>query len=188
MREDRKTRRGRERGTGGERERGRGGRSLPASVQQLLAPYFPDFDLSIIRIREGIPWYVLMDADGYTDRHTVYLKRGCCDLESTSGIALIGHEVAHSRQYHRFGAWRFRALYVGHWLLELARSRSFARAYWNIPFEIEAREIEQTILEELCHYENNHSPERPSRLQSRPDHCDQPCRAGADGEADRECG
>lgn len=118
---------------------------LPLYVQRLLAPYFPDFDLERVRVRDGIPWYVLMDADGYTDRHRICFRSGCFDCDSPAGIALIGHEVMHCWQYHQFGTWRFRALYIGHWLREFVRTRSLTLAYWNIPFEAEARAVEQQI-------------------------------------------
>ena len=34
---------------------------LPEEVVQLLAPFFPGFDLSRIRVHEGVPRYVIGD-------------------------------------------------------------------------------------------------------------------------------
>lgn len=121
-------------------------------MQQILAPYFPDFELASVRVREGIPWYVLMDADGYTDRNVIYFKSGRYDPETVAGIALIGHEVAHCWQYHCHGAWSFRARYIASWLIELARTLSWTEAYLNICFEIEARKIEETIYRDLSRF------------------------------------
>ncbi len=128
----------------------RRGTPLPDFVQQLLKPYFPEFDLDRVRIREGIPWYVLMDADGYTDRQTIYLKPERYDPDTVSGISLIVHEVTHCWQYHAHGTWRFRAKYSWAWLRGLLRTHSLTQAYLNIPFEIEARKVEHRVYEALC--------------------------------------
>ena len=151
MKRERETKR---RGDGVTGRRGdrasRRGHRLPDFVQEILRPYFPDFDLDRVRIREGIPWYVLMDADGYTDRQTIYLKPEHYDPETVSGLSLLAHEVTHCRQYHAHGTWRFRAKYLGAWLRELRRTHSLTQAYLNIPFEIEARAIEYRVYEALC--------------------------------------
>jgi len=122
---------------------------LPRYLRQILKPYFPGFDPGRVVVREGIPWYVLMDADGYTDRCTIYFKPGKYDPGSVEGIALIGHELAHCWQYHRHGTWGFRIRYLSSWLWHLLRTQSWTEAYLNISFEIEAREIEGLIYRDL---------------------------------------
>ena len=124
-------------------------RRLPRSVRSRLEPYFPEVDLHSIRLREGIPWYVVMDADGYTDLDTVYFKPGKYDPDTVPGIALIGHEIAHCRQYQQHGRWGFRLRYIGSWLWHFLRTLSWAEAYQQIGFEVEARDIERTILRDL---------------------------------------
>ncbi len=59
---------------------------------------------------------------------------------------LIVHEIAHVLQYVREGFWRFLWLYVRSYRANLRRQKkrdaeAKARAYYQIPFEIEARKI-----------------------------------------------
>jgi hypothetical protein len=122
---------------------------LPAPVKKVLAPYFPHFDLEQIRVYEGIPWYVTMDADAYTDGNNIFFKPGKFDPESAEGIALIGHEIMHSLQFHTHGKWRFRARYLGNWGRQFKAYRSLNHAYFYNDFEIEARAMEQRIYCDL---------------------------------------
>lgn len=124
-------------------------RRLPPHVKALLAPYFPGLDLDAVRILDGIPPYVLMNADAYTDHHKLYFAPGKYDAETPEGIALIGHEVTHYRQYCSYGTWRFRAAYGGCWAREMIARRSWEHAYFWNPFEVEARAMERRIYEDL---------------------------------------
>ena len=123
--------------------------SLPDHVQEILAPYFPTFDLAQIRVYEGIPWYVTMDATAFTDGNNIFFKPGAFDPDSIEGIALIGHEVTHSVQFQTHGKWPFRARYVNNWRRQLQTHRSFAHAYFYNEFEIEARAMEERIYQDL---------------------------------------
>lgn len=125
---------------------------MPAFVRQLIQPYFPDFDLDSIRIYEGIPWYVLMDAVAYTDRQMIYFKPGSYDEESLAGLALIAHEITHCWQYRQLGTWRFRWQYLRDWVHHFRRSGSFTKAYFNVRFEREARLVEQKVYEDLSRH------------------------------------
>lgn len=125
------------------------GRPLPDHVKKILAPYFPTFDLAQIRIFEGIPFYVTMDATAYTDGNHIFFKPGAFDPDSIEGIALIGHEVTHSVQFQTCGKWRFRASYLRNWARQLQTHRTFAHAYFYNEFEVEARAMEQRILDDL---------------------------------------
>lgn len=131
----------------------RRGEPLPLEVQQLLAPFFPGFDLSRIRICEGIPRYVTMasaiEPIGYTNRHRIFLTSGAYRVDSLEGLALLAHEITHCRQYKEHGTWRFRAKYLLAYFTNRRRGMSGQTAYLSIPFEIEAREIEAKVYAAL---------------------------------------
>jgi hypothetical protein len=125
------------------------GLMLPDYVKKLLAPYFPEIDLEDIRIREGIPWYVPMNAAAYTNRNYIYFAAGRYDTDSLEGIAMIAHELAHCAQYKKYGTWRFRVLYAISWLINLRRYWSFHQAYSQNRFEVAARVVEERVLADL---------------------------------------
>ncbi len=122
---------------------------LPREARQLLAPFFPGFNLGRVRIYERIPWFVLGKPVGYANRHKIYLAPGAYQTASVGGIALLAHEIAHCRQYSEYGTWRFRATYLFSYFKNRWRGMSRREAYLNIPFEIEAREIEAKVYSEL---------------------------------------
>jgi Domain of unknown function (DUF4157) len=119
---------------------------LPEEVIGLLAPYFPGFDLERIRIREGIPFYVGGNPIGYADRDRIYFEPGAYRLDTVEGIALVAHEITHCRQYDQLGTWRFRYRYLSSYFTNRMQGMSRKEAYLNIPFEVEAREIEARVL------------------------------------------
>jgi hypothetical protein len=131
------------------------GAPLPDHVKEILAPYFPDFDLEQIRVFEGIPFYVTMDATAYTDGNNIFFKPGAFDPDSIEGIALIGHEVTHSVQFERHGKWRFRTRYLTNWGKQYTQHRNFTHAYYYNEFEIEARAMEDRIYSDLLMNEMN---------------------------------
>ena len=122
---------------------------LPQNVKRVLVAYFPELDLDEIRIREGIPWYVPMRVDAYTDRGSIYFGRGKYRPGSPAGIALIAHELAHCAQYKHHGTWRFRFMYAWGWLVELLRHSSFNTAYFENRFEVAARVMEDMVYDDL---------------------------------------
>jgi len=122
---------------------------LPKEVVRLLASFFPGFDLSRIRIHEGIPRYVIGDPVGYADRNNIYFAPGAYRIDTIEGLTLIAHEVAHCLQYHRHGVWRFRARYVAAYFKNRLRGMDHLKAYRGVPFEIEAREIEAEVYRAL---------------------------------------
>src|SRR5262245_3273695 len=91
-------------------------KTLPPDAAQLLAPFFPGFDLSRVRIHEGIPRYIVGGAIGYADRDDIYFAPGTYRFDTPGGLALTAHEIAHCQQYRRHGAWRFRARYLAAYL------------------------------------------------------------------------
>ncbi len=138
--------------------------SLPEHVKVILAPYFPDFDLAQIRVFEGIPFYVTMDATAYTDGNNIFFKPGAYDPDSTAGIALIGHEVTHSVQFQTYGKWRFRARYLTNWGRQYTAHRNFSHAYYYNEFEIEARALEDRIYSDLLAIQMNPRPDLQDKV------------------------
>ena len=132
----------------------RQGEPLPLEVQQLLAPFFPGFDLSRVRILEGIPRYVVANPIGYADRNNIYLAAGYYRVDTAEGLALIAHEIAHCRQYQQHGTWRFRAKYLAAYFNNRRSGMSHNQGYWAIPFEIEAREIERNVHKAMLRLES----------------------------------
>ncbi len=122
---------------------------LPEEVVQLLSPFFPGFDMGLVRIFEGIPRYIVFGPIGYADRYNIYFAPGAFRVDTIAGLALIAHEIAHCQQYRRHGAWRFRARYLASYFKNRLRGMNHLKAYRNIPFEIEAREIEVEVYRAL---------------------------------------
>jgi len=126
---------------------------LPRHVKNQLSSYFRGFNLDGIEIRAGIPRLVRMFAAveprAYASKNVLYFSDGVFDPLSDRGIALIGHEVAHSRQYAETGTWRYRLRYLGHYLRNRLKGMCAAEAYESIPFEEEARRIQDLIRKDL---------------------------------------
>jgi uncharacterized protein DUF4157 len=118
---------------------------LPVETRKLLASFFPGFDLDLIRIYLYIPWYVTGTPQGYADRYNIYLIPDAYCVDSIEGLALLAHEIAHCLQYRKHGTWRFRGRYLSSYFKNRLRGMSRREAYLNIPFEIEAREIEARV-------------------------------------------
>jgi len=126
---------------------------LPGHVKKQLASHFKGFDLDRIQIRTGIPRHVRMFAAieprAYASGSILYFSEGVYDPRSEAGIAFIGHEVTHSRQYAEFGAWRFRLRYLGHFFKNRMKGMNPVDAYESIPFEHEARRMQSLIRNDL---------------------------------------
>lgn len=137
----------------------RQGEPLPLEVQQLLAPFFPGFDLSRVRIFEGIPRYVSIAAAaepiGYTNGWRIYLAPGFYRIDTVEGLTLIAHELVHSRQYYELGKWTFRTKYLSAYVQNRRSGMTNKTAYEQIPFEIEAREVERKVLSTLLQIQSN---------------------------------
>lgn len=140
----------------------RRGEPLPPEVQQLFAPFFPGFDLSRVRIHEGIPRYVVGISKegpiGYADRNDIYFAPGFYRVDTAEGLSLIAHEIAHCCQYQQLGAWRFRAKYLAAYFKNRRRGMPHERAYLEIPFEREAREVERKVLTAMWRLQSIFNP------------------------------
>lgn len=140
----------------------RQGEPLPLEVQQLLAPFFPGFDLCRVRIYENIPRYAriasAIDPLGYTDRNRIYFAPGAYRIDTAEGLALIAHEIEHCRQYHEHGTWRFRAKYLAAYFQNRRRGMNDKVAYAQIPFEIKARRVERKVYAALLRLQSEFLP------------------------------
>ena len=123
--------------------------ALPPEAVHVLQPFFPGYDVRRVRVREGIPRYVIGDPLGYADRDNIYLQKGAYQPETIAGLALLAHEVAHCQQYDRYGTWNFRARYLRAYFQNRRRGMNHATAYWHVPFEIQARAVEDLVFETL---------------------------------------
>src|SRR5262249_37564116 len=118
---------------------------LPEEVIEVLTPFFPEFDLGPIRVSERIPFYILGNPIGYADRYHIYFEPVSYRTDTIEGVAVLAHEITHCRQYRAYGTWRFRLLYLSYYFKNLLRGMSRKEAYLNVPFEIEAREVEAQV-------------------------------------------
>ncbi|WP_369979305.1 RHS repeat-associated core domain-containing protein [Xanthomonas bundabergensis] len=118
-------------------------RLLTGCEKEILAPYFPNLDLSGINVLQGIPveaqTFGASGADAWTFMNNVYL--GVPDApNSRSIIILLAHEVRHSAQYANLG------------LLDMALGYVYDNVkygYRNNPFEVDARDVEALVAEKL---------------------------------------
>ena len=122
---------------------------LPAETIRALQPFFPAFELTRVRLREGIPRYVIGEPLGFALGKTIYLRKGVFQPDTTDGLALLAHEIAHCQQYERLGMLGFLVRYAWAYRRNRWRGMNHDAAYRNIPFEIEARLIEDLALETL---------------------------------------
>jgi RHS repeat-associated protein len=78
-------------------------------VKKLLQKYFPNLDLSKVRLNSfedtplplKIPF--VQGADAWTLGNDIFFNQGELDQSSAIGIALIGHELTHVQQYASLG-------------------------------------------------------------------------------------
>ena len=133
---------------------------LPGEAIDALDPYFyggydiyPEFvasyDLHDIRVREGIPWYVVGDPAAYTSGNDIYFAPGKYDPTTASGLALIGHEALHAQQYQELGTFQFRVSYLGEYLGGRLSGLSRRNAYGGISFERDAYALQGRIKQDL---------------------------------------
>ena len=60
--------------------------------------------------------------------------------------SLITHEMTHVKQIRIHGVFCFYTSYLLYFLAGMVRYFDWDRAYWEIPFEVEAREAERSSL------------------------------------------
>jgi hypothetical protein len=114
------------------------GRELDEGEQRTLAPYIPAVDLRHAVLHVGrVPWYLGEGFAGITLGNHIYLRPDQYRPDTPAGMALLGHELVHVRQY-RHGMTRMSYLWA------------CRRGYVANPFELEARAVEQRIRRDLA--------------------------------------
>lgn len=58
---------------------------------------------------------------------------------------LVAHEMCHIKQVQRVGWLYFYISYLYYWAKGLAAGKTSYKAYWDIPYEVEARAEEERI-------------------------------------------
>jgi hypothetical protein len=77
------------------------GRPLTELERLRYAPYFDTSTLEAARVYVGrTPFWLDGEMEGVTLGHDIYLKEGSYDPLETSGIRLLGHELAHVQQFN----------------------------------------------------------------------------------------
>lgn len=131
-----------------------------AKIEQFFREYLGDenFRLPEVRIYSGRAAHLIVGltgADGITFGRRVYLvKRVVSKNERKLRMVdeeLAVHEIAHTIQYRRDGFFGFLWNYLRSYVANLRKrgefgSRARAFAYYNIPYEIEAREIAASFV------------------------------------------
>lgn len=120
-----------------------------SEISPFVGEFLEDFDLTDIRIHEGIPWYVRGNPDAYTSGRNIYFAPGKFDPNTASGLALIGHEALHVYQYQEHGAIGMRVQYVSDYLGNRMDGMAPYEAYRAIPFEQDAFRFQAHIEDQL---------------------------------------
>lgn len=125
---------------------------LSASLYQaalercLILPMTPSFVSALRGPRAAIAAIALKDrASGITLGHKVYIHARHFGEDDTLPMPLVVHELVHVVQFLRDGTPRFLARYLRDYARNLIQGMSDYDAYLNIPYEIEARQIEAYV-------------------------------------------
>jgi RHS repeat-associated protein len=140
-------------------------------VQQILQKYFPDLDLTKVRLHsfEDTPWPLKLPftqgASSWTLGNDIFFNQNEMDQSSAEGIALIGHELTHTEQYAALGAGvpelgasPFIDQYLSYYAALRAGGLSPEDAYENLPMEVDAYMKQARILRELGARYGNKNP------------------------------
>jgi Domain of unknown function (DUF4157) len=113
---------------------------LTALERERYAPYFSPDVLESARVVDGhVPFWLRPDMLGVTLGPRIYLRPGAYDPNRADGIALLGHELVHVRQY------RDGMTVLGY----LWASR---RGYRRNPYEVEAYAMGARIRAEQARF------------------------------------
>ena len=116
-------------------------RGLSAAEKSALAPYIPHVDLERAILHCGrVPWYLPKRFCAIARGKRIYFRRGAYDPESSAGIALLGHELAHVGQYRA-------GMTALHYLC------STWRGYRKSRYEQAASAVQARILQDLVRRE-----------------------------------
>lgn len=85
-------------------------------------------------------------ASGITLGTRVYVRQDMASYDGKLPIDLVVHELAHVVQFLRDGSTKFIAVYLKDYAKNLAQGMKDYDAYLNIPYEIEARRVEDYVI------------------------------------------
>jgi hypothetical protein len=130
---------------------------LHPDAQAILKPFFPDFDVSLVRVR--VLWHPLKPAVFVTGR-TLNVLPGTLDADHEvrgriwswtrpDGIALWGHECYHVKQYME-GRLGTRDVLRG--IFDSLRLKGTIYCHDVIPYEQEAIHFEKTLYRRLTNH------------------------------------
>ncbi len=131
---------------------------LTPCVNDYLSKFFDRKLLDQIEVhRDQLPAIVpgKDDTAAYTaSERDIWFNKGQYSPNTTTGIALIGHEVEHAHQWRKYGG-AFGLLYLGDSAGVFYASGNPALAYPMNRFEVSARKKEKQILDDM---EKNGNP------------------------------
>ncbi|MGH9820902.1 MAG: DUF4157 domain-containing protein [Pyrinomonadaceae bacterium] len=130
---------------------------LPENIIRILSPYFPNVDLSRVRISIGIPALLRRAARippvAITIGRRIYFAHrgaGGFDPDTFEGIELIAHELTHVRQFRAFKTRAgFGLSYLGEYRRHRATGKTEHEAYSSISYEVEAKENAARIVRDI---------------------------------------
>jgi len=126
-----------------------GNHPLPPYAQQQLAPFFPNFDLNQIDVQQGIPSIITafspITPAAVTLGNTIYIDPSAYDPNTSTGLALLAHEITHSEQYAELGELGFLWRYYGAYRYGRNKGLPGDRAYEDMYLEVLARLREQEV-------------------------------------------
>lgn len=123
------------------------GKPLPRVLQKILRPFFPDLDLSQVRVHLGIPPELkrasVTGAPAATSwRNHIFIEPGYANLYSPSGWRVLIHELAHVQQWAREGDQMYQRY----------RNVTEKVGYWDNPYEKEAYHVEGKVIQALTNW------------------------------------
>lgn len=119
-------------------------RPLAPATQRLMAPLFPDLDLTGVRLWVPAGGLALMAvrallaphrAHALTLGRLVVARPDALAVDTPAGLALLVHELTHVSQYQALGVAGFLGRYLGEYLRGRLRGRRHADAYRGISLE-----------------------------------------------------
>ena len=129
---------------------------LSPCVKKMLSKYFDKNLLNSIRIHtDGLPTivglteYLSGPKGAVTWGNHVYFDEGQYDPFTSVGIAAIGHEAEHVRQFARLGKAQFAAIYADSYKNNVALGMSFTDAYIHDVLEEGPNALEEKIWSDL---------------------------------------
>lgn len=90
---------------------------------------------------------MLRDYEAIVIGHYCFVKES--KNNSIDQKSMIVHELVHQDQMKKFGIFGFYAIYLTDYLFNLIKYKDHEKAYFNIPFEIEAYKIQEEYLRKI---------------------------------------